>query len=76
MGSKANDKGPDGAPILSKDEKTLYFSFFKGSNERPFYKNGQPTTREILELMNSSKNGASNIFEIDISDIKASPAGN
>jgi len=70
MGDKVNTKGNDGAPGLSRDDRTLYFSSFREKINRPLYKNGKPTTKEIFDLMHSAKNGLRNIYEINIADLK------
>jgi Tol biopolymer transport system component len=70
MGNKINTKGSDGAPGLSRDHKTLYFSSYREKPERPVYKDGKATTKEVLDLLYATKNGASNIYEINISDLK------
>jgi hypothetical protein len=70
MGSKINGKGNEAAPSLSRDKKTLYFSSFKEGMERPRYKDGKITTRAIVNLLHSTKDGLLSIYEINISNIK------
>ena len=74
LGSKINTKGNDGAPGLSRDNKTLYFSSFKEIADRPKYKNDKITTQAILDLLHSTKNGLRNIYEISISDMSETSA--
>jgi hypothetical protein len=69
MGSKINTKGNEAAPSLSRDKKTLYFSSFKEEMDRPQYKDGKITTRAIMNLLHSPKDGLLSIYEINISDL-------
>ena len=69
MGSKINSKGMEAAPSLSRDKKTLYFSSFKEEMDRPKYKDGKVTTRAIMNLFHSPKDGLLSIYEINISDM-------
>ncbi len=69
MGSKINTKGNEGSPGLSRDNKTLYFSSFRETKERPVYKDGKATTQTILDVFHSTKNGLNNVYEIGISDL-------
>jgi Tol biopolymer transport system component len=71
MGPKINTRGNDGAPGLSRDHKTLYFTSFRETTDRPVYKDGKVTADAINKLLHSTKNGMRSIYEIDISDLKA-----
>jgi Tol biopolymer transport system component len=70
MGSRINTKGNEGSPGLSRDNKTLYFSSFRETTGRPAYKDGKITTKAILDVFHSAKNGLNNVYQIDISDLK------
>lgn len=69
MGNKINTKGNEGSPGLSRDNKTLYFSSFRETTNRPTYKDGKITTKAILDVFHSTKNGLNNVYEIGISDL-------
>ena len=70
MGSKINTQGNDGAPGLSRDNKTLYFTSFREITSRPVYKAGKVTAEAIDKLLHSTKNGMRSIYEIGIDDLK------
>jgi Tol biopolymer transport system component len=70
MGSRENTRGNDGAPGLSRDNKTLYFTSFRETTERPAYKHGKITAEAINKLLHSTKNGLRSIYEISIEDLK------
>jgi Tol biopolymer transport system component len=70
MGNKINTKGNEGSPGLSRDNRTLYFSSYRETASKPTYADGKITTKAVLDLFHSTKNGLNNVYEIDISDLK------
>jgi Tol biopolymer transport system component len=70
MGSNVNSPLSEGFPRLSNDNKTLYFGSFREKIDRPQYRNGKATTKEILHLIHSNKNELREIYEISITDMR------
>jgi len=71
MGPKVNTKGNDGAPGLSRDNQTLYFTSFRETNMRPSYSKNKATTAAIEALLHSVADGIRHIYVISIADINA-----
>ncbi|WP_295793488.1 hypothetical protein [Mucilaginibacter sp.] len=71
LGPKVNTAGADGAPGLSRDDKTLYFLSNREHAERPVYPGGKVTAEAFDKLLHSTKNGMRFIYEINIADLKA-----
>ncbi len=69
LGPKVNTAGADGAPGLSRDDKTLYFLSNREHAGRPVYPGGKVTAEAFDKLLHSTKNGMRIIYEINIADI-------
>ncbi|HWB27980.1 MAG TPA: hypothetical protein VG738_21050 [Chitinophagaceae bacterium] len=67
MGTKVNTKGNDGAPGLSQDNNTLYFTSYREESPRPAYKKDAITNDALMKLFHATSNGMRHIYKIDIS---------
>lgn len=63
LGPAVNTPGNDGAPQISKDSKTLYFSSYREKISREEL---QKNNTKPEEIFNSSKNGNRNIYRVNI----------
>lgn len=68
LGDQINTPGREGAPGLSRDNRTLYFSAFRENISRPSTLQ-KPDVKPIHNVFNSVKNGLPNIYQIDISGL-------
>jgi Tol biopolymer transport system component len=69
LGNKVNTTSNESAPGISADNKKIYFSAYKEKLDRVALSKEKDISKNADKILHSYKNGNTNIYEIDISDV-------